>query len=134
MAIDQGDRNRKITILSIVWKDEIRQNIEQYLADESMFVLLGQTDSGINGIELCKNSMPDVVLVDRSIQDIDNLEIVRQLKEFLPSIGVVMLSDLTELQWMQKALVLGVSDFVRKHLDKKLLLHAIKHAYETAKV
>lgn len=72
------------------------------------------------GLEWAKGNLPDLVIVDYMMPDIDGLEFIRQLRE-MPGcdvVPVVMITANDQKQLRYRALDLGANDFLTKPVDK----------------
>ncbi len=62
-------------------------------------------------------SRPDVVTLDAVLPGMDGLETLRNLKERLPEVPVIMLSGHGQAQMIVEAMRCGASDFLRKPFE-----------------
>src|SRR5947199_2991476 len=62
------------------------------LLDTDGLLVVGQAASGKEAIALVRTTMPDVVLMDVRMPDMDGIETTRRLKALDPRIGVVALT------------------------------------------
>lgn len=63
------------------------------------------------------DSLPQVVLMDIVLPDVDGLDLARQIREEYPSVRIVILSNYGDRQRALDALAAGVSGFVLKGSD-----------------
>ena len=85
--------------------------------------------TGAEGLRLCSEIMPDVVLLDAVLPDADGGEICRQIKELQDSrmIFVVMVSgQKTSPDFQAEFLGNGADSFLQKPVDQKVLLANIQ--------
>ncbi|MGH0029749.1 MAG: sigma-54-dependent transcriptional regulator [Myxococcota bacterium] len=73
---------------------------------------------------------PDVVTLDVVLPGMDGLETLRQLKQKLPDVPVVMLSGHGQARNIVEAMRLGASDFLRKPFEVEELELAFQKALE----
>jgi len=72
------------------------------------------------GLEWAREHIPDLVIVDYMMPDIDGLEFIRQLRE-MPGrdvVPVVMITANDQKQLRYRALDIGANDFLTKPVDK----------------
>lgn len=76
-----------------------------------------ESESGKDGLEICKNETPDCVLLDYILPDIDGLEFLLQLKNMAVSVPVIMLTG----QGDETVAVLAMKEGARDYLSKDIL-------------
>lgn len=71
---------------------------------------------GKSGIEKALTDQPDLILLDIVMDDIDGIEVLKMLKsnQETKKIPVIMLSNLTKKELIQKSKQLGAMDFWSK--------------------
>lgn len=75
-----------------------------------------ETDSGEDGLELCRSERPDCVLLDYRLPDLDGLEFLDELRgRHEASIPVVMLTGHGDETIAVAAMKRGAADYVPKH-------------------
>jgi len=79
-----------------------------------------ESESGEDGLELCKNETPDCVLLDYILPDIDGLEFLLQLRNMSVSVPVIMLTG----QGDETVAVLAMKEGARDYLAKDVLTPA----------
>lgn len=116
-------------ILIVDDQDDIRRSLTGILEDEGYQVLTA--DNGSNAIELAREEMPDLVLLDIWMPGLDGLQTLERLKALLPDLTVVMMSGHGTIETAVKATKLGAYDFVEKpfSLDKVLITIANALSY-----
>lgn len=75
--------------------------------------------TGAEGIETARQLVPDIILLDYVMPDLNGLEVLRRLKqdERTRSIPVVVLTARSEVGEKVKGLDLGVDDYITKPFD-----------------
>ncbi len=92
----------------------LREEIAQLLASEPDIQIVGQASHGKMAVDLTRQLMPEVVLMDLSLPVMNGLAATRTITSEFPDIRVIGLSmyeDAAEGQLMRKA---GASAFVSK--------------------
>ncbi len=63
--------------------------------------------------------LPDVILFDLNLPDVNGLEGVVRVRQAVPDVPIVIVSSLDELRVVRAALRAGVNGFVPKHADRE---------------
>lgn len=85
----------------------------------------------VEALEKLKQIKPDVVITDLRSPGMGGLEFIRLVKEFDPSIPVIILSGSVTLKDAREAVRLGVFECLNKPFDVASLRQAIERALET---
>ena len=85
---------------------------------------------GEQALRTLDDTRPDLVTLDVVLPGIDGLETLRQLKQRLPDVPVVMLSGHGQARTIVEAMRLGASDFLRKPFEVEELELAFQKALE----
>ena len=112
-------------ILIIEDNDSLREDVTEALSYEGFDVLKANT--GIIGIELAKKEMPDLILCDIMMPEIDGfrvLEILKREKQtgLIPFIFITSLADRT---YWRSGMESGADDYLTKPFTIKELVNAI---------
>src|SRR5690606_5044016 len=76
-----------------------------------------QASNGKAALQIVREKRPDLVLLDMKIPGMDGLEILKQIREFDPSIKVIMMTAYGELAMIRKATDLGALMHFTKPFD-----------------
>jgi two-component system nitrogen regulation response regulator NtrX len=120
------------TILVVDDEPQILQTISGLLQDEDFEVLTAP--EGESALQVVREEIPDLVLLDIALPGRDGLEILKDLKEQHPTLPVIMISAYGSVENAVKATRLGAYDFIEKppHVDKILL--SVRNALEMARL
>jgi len=88
-----------------------------------------EADDGATGLEACIHFMPDIVLTDWVMPNLDGLELTRVIRQAGinadPYVPIIMLSSHTEQARIDKAYDAGVTQFLTKPISARALYEAI---------
>jgi PAS domain S-box-containing protein len=111
------------TILLVDDEQDILNLHKIYLEDEGYHVIWALT--GHQAIERAREGLPDLILLDIKLPDIDGVQVLKTLKEDpqTKNIAVMIVSILHDRETQTRQL--GVNDYLTKPVDKKQLLSKI---------
>jgi two-component system invasion response regulator UvrY len=104
----------------------IRAAIKQLLMDVSGFKVIGETETGEEGVRLAKELIPDVVLLDIQLAGIDGLEAANKMLRYNPDIKILILTVHVNEPYPSRLLEAGVAGYITKACAKDEMIHAIR--------
>lgn len=90
--------------------------------------VIAEASDGRQALNLCRQVVPDVVLLDLSMPVLNGIEATRQIRRLLPGIGIVILSMHDNDAYVLQALHAGANAFVLKGADGQEILRAVHAA------
>ena len=106
-------KTEKRTILIIDDSDSCIATLTRVLDNEFSIIV---EKSGHEGIETAKKIVPDIIILDIQMPDMDGFETIKVLKKTVSTrnIPVIFITALTKIADEEKGLKLGGSDFITK--------------------
>ena len=92
--------------------------------------------NGVDALKIFKAESPELILLDINLPHITGLELAEQFKTFNPYCSIAMLTGYDYFDYMQKALRLGVDDYILKPLTAKEIFEVLTrliHNFEQTK-
>lgn len=93
---------------------ELRRLLRHVLEWSDRFEVVGEADSGREGIDQALEKSPDLVLLDISMPVMDGMEALPLIREASPSSKIVMLSGFEAERLARSALDMGASAYIEK--------------------
>ncbi|OMF34568.1 hypothetical protein BK133_12275 [Paenibacillus sp. FSL H8-0548] len=84
--------------------------------------IAGLAMDGLEALALIKNKMPDLLLTDIRMPNMDGMELIRQALRIKPDLHIVIISAYAEFELAQEAIRQGAKDYLLKPLDEAVLL------------
>lgn len=106
--------------------EQIRRGIKQLLSLEKDWEVCGEAVNGTEALKKARELLPDLILLDISMPDIGGLEVARLLRNALPKVKIIIISQHDPIQLLQGAIDAGAQACVDKGLLGTDLLPAIK--------
>jgi CheY-like chemotaxis protein/tRNA A-37 threonylcarbamoyl transferase component Bud32 len=113
-------------VLVIEDEDMIRQNIAETLDYEGFTTI--QAENGLTGVELALNNVPDLIICDIMMPELDGYEVLRRLQNEPQTavIPFIFLTALAERHYMRYGMALGADDYLTKPCTPDELLSSIQ--------
>ena len=115
-------------VLIVDDEDGIRETLSGIFEDEGCDVLTSGT--GEEAIEVIKEQLPDLILLDIWLPGIDGIQTLKEIKAFKPELPVIMISGHGNIELAVKATKMGAYDFLEKPISLERVLLASKRALE----
>ena len=86
--------------------------------------------NGRQAIELLNESPADIIISDVKMPDMDGIEMLREVRETLPDLGVVLMTAFASVETAREAFKLGADDFIQKPFDVEELKLIVRKTLE----
>lgn len=108
----------------------IRRGIAYFLKKDPEIEVAGQAEDGELALELAQKVHPDLLFVDINMPFLNGLEFIEKLKEVQPDALIIVITGYDDFRYAQKALRLGVFDYLLKPLMEDTFYGALHKAKE----
>ncbi|MEM7029380.1 MAG: response regulator [Chloroflexota bacterium] len=126
------DEVGKIRIMIIDDNEETIQHVTRLLYFEDDIAVVGQANRGQLGIDMAKEKMPHVILMDINMPDMDGIETTRRLSDQVPYCQVIMISVQSDQEYMKRAMLAGARDYQPKPFSSDELIASVRRVYQMA--
>jgi two-component system, NarL family, response regulator NreC len=126
---EQMEAPAAFTMLNIVLADDhpvVRQSLKKILNQQADFNLVGESDNGLETLNLVKQLQPDLLVTDLMMPGMNGLEVTRRIRLSFPATRVVVVSVNADEPYVAGALRCGANGFVLKTACGKHLVPAIR--------
>lgn len=106
--------------------DLLRRGIRTMLESTGDIEVVGEGSDGSSAMKLVEEHVPDVVLIDVIMPDMDGIEATKVIKDSFPHVGVVVLSGHDEQQFVFDALKAGASGYLTKTAELEEVVATVK--------
>jgi len=115
------------TILLVDEDEGIRDALEVYLSRLGYKTI--KVNTGQAALSAVENNSPSVVLSSTQLQDMEGVELLRNLKEKSPETEVIMLAETGDIDSALKCLRFDASDYISKPISSEALEVALQRAH-----
>jgi pilus assembly protein CpaE len=116
----------RIRVLIVDDISETRDHLAKLLGFEPDIEVVGTASSGAEAIELAARILPDVVLMDINMPDMDGITATESLSAKVPSAAVVMMSVQGEADYLRRSMLAGAREFLVKPFSSDELTASIR--------
>jgi len=89
-----------------------------------------QAGSGLAALDIVKNEMPDILIVDICMPDMDGISLIEKSRKIKNDLQSIVITGAASLDNAISALHKGVSHYIKKPLDIDRLNNAVKASWE----
>lgn len=108
---------------------EVMRNIFLHSSIE----VVGEASNGIEALQVVKETLPDVVIMDIVMPQMNGVEAAEKLMQLFPQLKVIACSTMDQEFMMLKALEAGCCSFILKPFTANDLLNAVLAAQKMKK-
>jgi pilus assembly protein CpaE len=119
----------QIRVLIVDDIPETRDHLTKLLGFESDINVVGAAASGGEAIEMASQLVPDVVLMDINMPDMDGIAATEQLARTVPTAAVVMMSVQGEADYLRRSMLAGAREFLVKPFSSDELTASIRQVH-----
>jgi DNA-binding NarL/FixJ family response regulator len=109
--------------------DKFRETLARILNRSEGFRCISQYPNAEDALKALPSDKPAVVLMDINLPGMNGVECVRQLKQLMPTIQVMMLTVYEDTENIFNALAAGATGYMLKRTPRDELLEAIREVH-----
>jgi NarL family two-component system response regulator LiaR len=121
--------SKPIRVMVVDDHEMVRRGLAAILKVSDNVLLVGEAKSGAAAIQLCDEIMPDVVLMDMVMPDMDGASATRVICHKHPQVQVIALTSFKEGDLVRNALEAGAISYLLKDVSGEDLVQAIRAAH-----
>lgn len=123
--------SKKISIALADDHQLVLDGLQLILSQEEGFHLVGTASTGTEAISLLRNSGKiDVLILDINMPELNGLETLKIIRQTFPSVKVIGLSMMDEINIIRQFMELGAKGFLLKNSGKKVIFEAIHKVHK----
>jgi NarL family two-component system response regulator LiaR len=106
----------------------VRQGVRAFLVTQPDLSVIGEAGTGEEAVKLAAQHIPDVILMDLIMPDMDGVEATRRVKQISPRSQVVVLTSYHEDEHIFPALKAGALSYILKDVSAEELASTVRKA------
>lgn len=104
----------------------IREGLKQLLEFDGSIEVVGEASNGVECLEKLEKCNPEVLLLDINMPEKNGIEVLKQMKVDDSKVRVLILTVHNEMDYLMKAVDIGVDGYILKDSESAELKKAIK--------
>jgi len=107
-----------------------RNGLKTILSLYDDMVLVGEASNGKDAIKICKETNPDIILMDLSMPILDGVSATSVIgKECPGGVRIIALTSFTDKKLVRKAIKAGISSYIVKNISPGNLINTIRSTF-----
>jgi two-component system response regulator DegU len=103
----------------------VREGLRQLLELDGDVEVIGEASDGVECLDLLQEILPQVLLLDINMPNMNGLEVLEKLKEDNVNVKVIILTVHNEIEFLMRAVEIGINGYLLKESDSTELKRAI---------
>lgn len=106
----------------------LREALRSYFQQRSEFEVIAEAKNGSEVLEKCRETNPDIVIMDIAMPEMNGIECSIALKAEYPQIGILALTTYEDEEHLRDCLLAGVNGYILKRSfseDLKIAIQAV---------
>ncbi len=104
----------------------IRESLKIVLDMNSNMEVIGLAENGVEVLEILKKNVPDIILMDIRMPELDGVLCTKSVKEKYPNVKIIILTTFDDDEYIYNALKYGASGYLLKGCSVQELTAAIQ--------
>lgn len=118
-----------IRVFSVDDHPLLREGIAALVNSQPDMVLIGQGANGAEAVQLFKEHLPDVTLLDLRLPDMSGIDVLIAIRSQFPEARIIMLTTFEGDVEIQRALQAGARGYLLKNMPPTELLDVIRQVH-----
>src|SRR5512135_2931258 len=115
-----------ISLLYVEDDPYVRVLIARILAERYPATPIHTAEDGMAGLELYRKHRPDLILADIRMPIMDGIQMAQEIRALNPQAEIIFITANSDTQSLVDAIRIGVSRYLLKPIDHKLLFEAVE--------
>ena len=107
----------------------MREGLKQLLEFDGSIKVIAEAANGVECLESLKTIKPEVLLLDINMPNKNGIEVLKEIREHDIDLKVLMVTVHNEVEYLLKAIDIGVDGYILKDSESAELKKAINYVY-----
>lgn len=116
----------KIRILIAEDHEIVREGVKMIIEMQADMIVVGEAQNGREAIEMAQTLLPEIVIMDVSMPELNGLVATAKLKRILPDVKIITLTRHSDEAYLREILQAGASGYILKQSASEELLRGIR--------
>lgn len=118
--------------LMVIDRSPLEGKTIEYILSKNLIGIsyVGQAFSDIQSLELTKSLLPNIIIINIDNIDIYSSNIIRQIKQIIPEVKIILTSAYSQFNLMQAALLHGTANYILRPISVKELIEFLKNLFQ----
>lgn len=116
---------KKIKVVLVDDHSLVRAGIKDFLSRSDIISVVGEAKDGIEAQQIIKSKVPDVVLVDIQMPNLDGIELTAWIRQTYSNMKILILSSHDDDEYIMESIRAGANGYSLKNTSPAKLIDAI---------
>ncbi len=108
----------------------VREGIGAMLRREPDFKIVGEASNGLEAVEKARELLPDVILMDLRMPELDGVEAITRIRADNPEVKFIILTTYSDDEYIFKGIAAGARAYLLKDAPRGELFKAIRMVFK----
>lgn len=118
-----------IKVMIVEDQKMVRQSLEIILNNKPDITVVGTAEDGEQAVANCARLLPDIILLDIRMPNMNGVSACRIIKQNHPNIKIIVLTTFDDDEYVFNAIKYGASGYILKGNSVEELVNAVKTVY-----
>jgi NarL family two-component system response regulator LiaR len=119
-----------VTVLIADDHPVVRQGLRTFLDLQDDLAVIGEATTGAEAVAKAEELLPDIVLLDLVMPDLDGIEAARRIRDISPATKVIVLTSYAEDEKIFPAIKAGAAGYLLKDIEPQELASGIRRVQQ----
>lgn len=108
----------------------VREGLRLIVSSDPAYQIVAEAVDGYDAVKKARELLPDLILMDLSMPRMNGMEAVREIKKFLPTVKILVLTVHKSHEFITASLEAGADGYILKDASQAELMLAIRSVLE----